>query len=74
MAVHPTNTNIVILGGIDTYRSTNGGSSWSLTSYWTGSCKTYLHADQHSMQFRPGFNNEMILGNDGGVAYSSKHG
>ena len=74
LAVHPTNPQIVLVGGIDIHKSTNGGSSWSSVSYWTGSCAPYLHADQHAITFRPGFPNEAIFGNDGGVSYSSNVG
>ncbi len=74
LAVHPNNSNIVIVGGIDLYKSTNGGSSWGLISYWTGRCDAYVHADQHAIQFSPVDNNEAIFGNDGGVFYSSNVG
>lgn len=74
LAVHPTNSNIVLAGGIDIHKSTNGGTSWSSVSYWTGSCAPYVHADQHSMAFRPGFPDQAIFGNDGGVSYSSNVG
>lgn len=71
VAVHPTNPDIVIIGGIDLYRSTNGGTSWTLISYWTGSCAQYVHADQHGIAFHPTDGNKVIFGNDGGVYYSS---
>ncbi|UII31199.1 T9SS type A sorting domain-containing protein [Fulvivirga ulvae] len=71
MAVHPANANTVIIGGIDLYRSTNGGSSFSLISYWTGGCDTYVHADQHMILFNPNDVDEVIFGNDGGVFYSA---
>lgn len=75
LVVHPTNSNIVVMGGIDIVKTTDGGSSWNLMTYWTGACsKPYQHADQHTMQFRPGFNNELIVGSDGGVAYSTNMG
>ena len=72
--VHPTNSNIAIVGGIDLYKTTNGGSSWGLISYWTGACDTYVHADQHAIQFSPVNANTAIFGNDGGVFYSSNVG
>ena len=72
--VHPTNPDIAIVGGIDLYKTTNGGSSWGLISYWTGACDTYVHADQHAIQFSPVNANTAIFGNDGGVFYSSNVG
>ncbi|WP_222933172.1 T9SS type A sorting domain-containing protein [Fulvivirga aurantia] len=71
MQVHPTNANTMIIGGIDLYRTTNGGTSFNLISYWTGGCDTYVHADQHQIAFNPADPNEVIFGNDGGVYYSS---
>ena len=67
LAVHPSNPNTVIVGGIDLYKSTNGGSNWGLISYWTGRCDAYVHADQHAIQFSPVNDNTAIFGNDGGV-------
>ena len=42
MSVSPTNSNVALVGGIDIYKTTNGGSSWGLVSYWTGACDTYF--------------------------------
>ncbi|MBL6448486.1 T9SS type A sorting domain-containing protein [Fulvivirga sp. 29W222] len=71
MAVHPTDANTVVIGGIDLYRSTDGGNNFSLISYWTGGCDTYVHADQHMILFNPNSVDEVIFGNDGGVFYSA---
>jgi hypothetical protein len=77
MAAHPTDENTVIVGAIDLFASSNGGTSWTQISKWSNnpnlntlSC-ALVHADQHALAFRPGFPNEMIVGNDGGVYYSS---
>jgi hypothetical protein len=75
LAVHPTNANIAIAGGIDLHKTTNGGTSWTAVSHWYGGfSKPYVHADQHAMVFRPGAPNECIFGHDGGVSYSSNAG
>ncbi|MCB9054018.1 MAG: PKD domain-containing protein [Lewinellaceae bacterium] len=75
LAVHPTNPNVVIAGGIDLHRTTNGGASWSGISHWYGGFgQPDVHADQHAIQFRPGASNEAIFGNDGGVYYSNNVG
>jgi hypothetical protein len=73
--VHPTNKNMVIAGGVDLHRTTNGGTSWSGVSYWnSASSLPYVHADQHAIVSRPGNNNEVIFGNDGGIFYSANVG
>lgn len=74
LAVRPNDENTVIVGGIDLYKSTNGGTNWDLISYWTGSCDDYVHADQHAIEFRPNSNDEAIFGTDGGVFYSTNAG
>jgi len=75
LAVHPTNPNYVLAGGIDLHRTTNGGTSWTGISHWTGSFgKPYVHADQHMILFRPGDSNQAIFSNDGGVFYSTNAG
>lgn len=71
LKVHPENEDIVLAGGIDVHRTTDGGSTWEPVSYWTGSgCDDYVHADQHEIVFRPNHPNEAIFGNDGGVFHS----
>lgn len=75
MAVHPTNEDIVLMGGIDLYKTADGGANWNPVSQWFGgNNKPYVHADNHAIVFRPGFDNEVIFGNDGGVYYSPDAG
>ncbi|MBO0936559.1 hypothetical protein J2I47_08395 [Fibrella sp. HMF5335] len=70
LTVHPTNPNQVYLGTNRPFRSLDGGNSWAYQSgYWEGT-----HPDQHTFVFRPDAPNEMLLGNDGGVFYSSDFG
>ena len=63
----PTNDQILYVGGIDLFRSSNGGSSWNQISQWT----LNVHSDQHAMVFKPGNSNIAVFGNDGGIYYSS---
>ncbi|MDX2306215.1 MAG: T9SS type A sorting domain-containing protein [Microscillaceae bacterium] len=76
LAVHPTNPDVVIAGGISLHKSVNGTSptagdvAWSAVSYWTGDCLPYVHADEHQILFRPDHPNEAIIGSDGGISYS----
>ncbi|WP_284698684.1 PA domain-containing protein [Flavobacterium lacisediminis] len=65
----PTNDQIIYVGGIDLYRSANGGATtagWVAISNWT----VNVHSDQHAMTFKPGAPNIAVFGNDGGVYYS----
>ena len=73
----PTNDNILYVGGIDLFRSSNSGNAWSQISKWSnnnnlaGLRASIVHADQHAMTFRPGNSNQAIFGNDGGVFYAN---
>jgi len=71
LAVHPDDEKTVVVGGIDLHRSFDAGKTWEPISYWTSACEIYVHADQHSFQYRPNYPNQAISGNDGGVFYVS---
>jgi len=70
LAVHPTNPDLVIAGGNVIGRTIDGGITWTLQDYGTP------HPDQHVVMFRQngGNYNEVVIGNDGGVIYSSDYG
>ena len=75
LAVHPTNSAIVLAGGIDLHKTTNSGTTWAPISHWYGGfSQPEVHADQHAIVFRPGANNAALFGNDGGTYYSSNVG
>lgn len=78
MTVHPTDENLVLLGGIDVYRTLDGFTNTTHVGSWTDGgtspCDQVIHADHHTFVFRPGNSNEVIFGNDGGVYYSSNSG
>ncbi|MFN8274451.1 MAG: T9SS type A sorting domain-containing protein [Flavobacteriaceae bacterium] len=64
---NPTNSNNVFMAQFDAHYSTNGGTTWNLTH---GSSEA-IHVDQHVFAFTG--NNEVLLGNDGGL-YRSNDG
>ncbi len=79
LSVYPEDSDVVIMGGINVLKSSDGGVTMSEVSYWTGddnntTCDDFVHADQHEMVFRPGFPAEAIFGHDGGVSYSNNIG
>lgn len=71
ITVDPNNRDRVIVGGVDMFHTTNGGSSWTQLSSWTG-CGgiQYVHADHHIMVYAPGSSDTAVFGNDGGVYLS----
>ena len=75
--VDPNDMNTVIIGGIDLFKTTNGGNAWSQISKWSNNNNlaslnaSLVHADQHAIVYKPGSSSVVVFGNDGGVAYSS---
>ncbi len=75
LAVHPANPDIVWAGGIDLYRSTNGGRSWKQMSNWYRFQNyPYVHADVHSIIFDPYYPETVLAGTDGGLFVSTNSG
>lgn len=73
IAVSPLNRDLVYVGGVNIWRSLNGGAGWSLSAHWYGGGgAAFAHADQHWFTFEPG-TNTLFVGNDGGV-YSTSNG
>jgi len=65
----PTDENLLVVGGINLWRSTDGGDTLAEISTWwdPGS----VHADQHAIVSHPAYdgvsNRTVLFGNDGGV-------
>ncbi len=73
LAVSPTNKEVVFTGGINVWRSVNGGMSLTALSQWnwpTGSYE-YVHADIHTLDF---YGNTLFCGSDGGIFKSINNG
>lgn len=79
ITVHPSSSDIVFLGGVDLYRSTNGFADASTTQQIGGTSITneapfiYIshHPDQHELVFFPNDPLKAISSNDGGVAITN---
>ena len=73
IAVDPADPNRVWAGGIDLFRSDDGGANWGIASHWWAdtSSSGYAHADQHVIAFHPQYNGTtnktMFAANDGGL-------
>jgi photosystem II stability/assembly factor-like uncharacterized protein len=65
IAVSPADSNILFTGGINIFRSTNGGAAWTRISDGYGT--PYVHVDQHAVAFSPASPSLVYFGNDGGV-------
>ena len=73
IAVSPTDVNQIIVGGVNTWKTTNGGTSWSImTNWYQTSTVPAMHADQHDLIF---LNSTTIYAaNDGGIYRSTNNG
>lgn len=63
--VDPANADVVYGGGLDLWRSTDGGQSFTRISHWYQNDPFYLHADQHAVAF--GADGTVYVGCDGGI-------
>ena len=68
--VDPTNENMLLIGGLDNHRSTDGGLTFSKVSMWY-CAPMQSHADNHAIVAASDFNDSttrtVYWGNDGGV-------
>ena len=71
----PTNDATVYVGGIDLFKSTNSGSTWTQISKWSNNSQlatlsvSEVHADQHAIVFNPKNSSQIAFGNDGGIYF-----
>lgn len=70
VAIDQNTANTILIGGVNGWRSTNGGSSWTLylDGYWSqGQPNFYVHSDHHVMKVAPWNSSLWFTGNDGGL-------
>ena len=72
-AFNPNNDQEIIVGGLDNFKTIDGGTTWSKISIWAGTAGQYVHADQHNIQWWDG-GNKLMFTCDGGVHFSSNRG
>lgn len=73
IAVSPTDENEIHTGGINNWKSTDGGVTWNNTTSWADNAAApgdYTHADIHFLGF---FGDELYCGSDGGVSVSTNN-
>lgn len=75
MCVNPKNTQEVYVGGVDIFRTINGGTTWQQVTHWYGGFTFQnVHADQHLAMYHPTDTNIAYFGNDGGIFRAANAG
>lgn len=69
--VNPVNPNLVYVGTIDIWRTTDGTTFNNITNGYSGG---YVHVDQHFLFFHPTDPNTIMSCNDGGIWLSTNSG
>lgn len=78
IAVSPTDKNLVLIGGVNSWKSADGGTTWNICNMWTSSASwnksgaPVVHADKHAHIFRT--DGTLFEGNDGGIYRSYDNG
>lgn len=73
IAVNPTDADEVFVGGVNMWKSEDGGATWTINSYWHGGTGiTEVHADHHMMYFPNAA--RCYTANDGGLDISTDSG
>ena len=74
LRVDPNDPDVVYAGGLDEWRSLDGGNTWNHLSDWSlmyyGGGDKYIHADQHAIAYKPGSSSTVIFSTDGGIFLS----
>ncbi|HEY9177867.1 MAG TPA: T9SS type A sorting domain-containing protein [Flavipsychrobacter sp.] len=67
--ISPVNENHVIVGGVNTWFSTDGGRNWAVANQWSNTLTgvTIVHADKHYHKFHPLNPTVLYECNDGGI-------
>ncbi|HET9703872.1 MAG TPA: hypothetical protein VFP85_07565 [Vicinamibacterales bacterium] len=71
IAVDPRDPERVWAGGVDWFRSDDGGRNWGLASFNSNTLPSHAHVDQHGIAFHPQYdgaaNQIALVGGDGGI-------
>ncbi len=74
IAVSPANADAIVVGGVNSWKSSDGGTTWLLNTSWTGSGAPYVHADIHAIDYLPGSSSTFFVCSDGGISKTSDSG
>jgi len=69
----PEIATLIHIGGINLWKSSNEGRTWTITGHWWGDRTNAVHADQHHLAYNP-VNKRLFIGNDGGIYWTADQG
>lgn len=75
ISISPTNASLIHIGGVNTWKSTNGGYTWRLNNVWSsqyGLPVPEVHADKHDLIYQN--STTLFEANDGGIYRSTNGG
>lgn len=64
IAADPNDAEVIHVGGVNHWKSTDGGVNWTIKSHWSGSGAVAVHADKHLLEYN---GTTLWEGNDGGI-------
>lgn len=68
IAVDSNNRDVIFVGGIDFFKSIDGGTTWQQISHWYGGFGFQnVHSDMHNIVFNPGSSTIAYFLNDGSI-------
>ncbi|MBN1339268.1 MAG: PKD domain-containing protein [Bacteroidales bacterium] len=74
IAADPLNKDVVFAGGVNCFKSSDGGLTWSISSHWWGDCGVpSVHADLHALEYNPA-DGKLYASNDGGIYWTADGG
>ncbi|MCB2221655.1 MAG: PKD domain-containing protein [Bacteroidetes bacterium] len=74
VAVDPNDEDVIFAGGVNCFKSEDGGVTWDISSHWWGDCNVpAVHADLHVLEYNP-LNDRLYAGNDGGIYFTANGG
>jgi len=74
LEVSPNNKQMVFVGGINIWKSTNSGTSWQINAFWLeGQGINYAHADIHMLKYNSS-TGELWACTDGGLSKTTNNG
>jgi len=71
LSVSPVDEDVVFVGGVNTWKTTDGGTTWDINNHWWGDGVPAVHADKHYMEYQN--STTLFEANDGGI-YKTTNG